>query len=338
MENSKNDRKITIADIARDLNVSKTTVSRAISGKGRIGASTRELINRYIEEHNYKPNVIAKGLATSKTFNIGLVLPGDYNLMDLPFFQKCMSGVCEFAATMDYDVLISMVSTSDISQLKRMIDNHKVDGVILTRTLIQDGPANYLKSNDIPFVTIGSSSDEDIIQIDNDHFSACKELTSILLTMKVGKIGIIGGDRSYMVTRRRLDGFMEAYNVWDMQVDEEQICLDCDNALAIEKAVDKLLSQDTECILCMDDSICTTVLGKLRKLGVSVPGDVRIASFYNSSMLENNNPAITSLQFDAKKIGEASCRVLLNMIENKDVESRTLLGYEVSLKESTKTS
>ena len=78
---------ITISDVAEALGVSKTTVSRAISGKGRIGAATRNRVLEYIQEHDYKPNVIARGLAQSKTFNICVVMPGDYALVELPFFQ-----------------------------------------------------------------------------------------------------------------------------------------------------------------------------------------------------------------------------------------------------------
>ena len=69
---------ITISDVAEALGVSKTTVSRAISGKGRIGEATRQKVLAYIEEHDYKPNVIARGLAQSKTFNLCVVMPEDY--------------------------------------------------------------------------------------------------------------------------------------------------------------------------------------------------------------------------------------------------------------------
>lgn len=79
---------ITISDVAEALGVSKTTVSRAISGKGRIGEATRQKVLAYIEEHDYKPNVIARGLAQSKTFNLCVVMPEDYALVDLPFFQE----------------------------------------------------------------------------------------------------------------------------------------------------------------------------------------------------------------------------------------------------------
>ena len=104
------ERNLTIGDIAQELGVSKTTVSRAISGKGRIGEQTRKRVLEYIEERHYSPNVVAKGLAQNKTFNLGMVLPGDYNIVELPFFQKCMLGISRVASARGYDVLISMVT------------------------------------------------------------------------------------------------------------------------------------------------------------------------------------------------------------------------------------
>ena len=90
-------KNITIADVAEALGVSKTTVSRAISGKGRIGQETRDRVLKYIEEHDYKPNVIAKGLAQSKTYNLCVVMPGEYDVVDLTFFQECLFGIQEIA-------------------------------------------------------------------------------------------------------------------------------------------------------------------------------------------------------------------------------------------------
>ena len=182
------EKNLTINDIAEELGVSKTTVSRAISGKGRIGAETRKKVLAYIEEHNYRPNVIAKGLAQNKTYNLGLALPGDYNIVELPFFQNCMIGICKMASDADYDVLISMVTAQDISQLERAVTNHKIDGVILTRTLTEDAPMRFLKENGVPFVAIGSTNDDTVIQIDNDHRSACRELTCKLLEEGIKKI------------------------------------------------------------------------------------------------------------------------------------------------------
>ena len=86
----------------------------------------------------------------------------------------------------------------------------------------------------------------------------------------------------------------------------------------------------------MDDAICSHVLRKLRQDHVKIPDDVKIASFYNSSVLENNIPSITSLSFDARELGMTACKNLLSQIDGVEVPRRTLLSYEVVLKESTK--
>lgn len=328
-------KKMTIDDIARELQVSKTTVSRAISGKGRISKSTRERVIRYIQEMNYKPNAIAKGLAQQKTYNIGFVMPNDYSLVDLPFFQKCMLGVSEIASSFDYDVLISTVSEGDISQLERMVDNHKVDGVILSRTLVKDAPAEFLKDKGIPFVTIGTSLNKDIIQVDNDHRSACRELTSILLMRGIRKMALVGGNKAHVVTQKRLQGYMDAFLEQSLSPDNRLIYMDVESSIMIDKVVEEMVERHVECVICMDDSLCGHVLNKLRKDKLRVPADIKVASFYNSTLLENNIPSITSLQFDIRELGMVTCKTLLDVIDGKEVQVRTLLGYEVSMKEST---
>ncbi len=334
--NGRDIKKITIGDVAEALGVSKTTVSRAISGKGRIGNGTKERVLRYIEEHDYKPNVIAKGLAQSKTYNIGLVMPGNHNFVDSSFFQKCMLGISGVAAAADYDMVVSMIQDDDLSQLKRLVRNNKVDGVILSRTLVDDGPAEYLKKNRMPFVAIGTSPDPGIIQIDHDHREACRELTSILLMKGMRRMALLGGSRDIVITNMRYQGFMDAFESQKLRPDPGLIFMDADRGAVIEEIVEELVYRKAECVVCMDDSICYQVLNVLKKNRIDVPGDVRVASFYNSPLLENNIPAVTSLQFDATKLGMAACRTLLDYLAGKEVPGRTLLSYEVVFKESTK--
>lgn len=333
MDEKKN---ITIADVAEALGVSKTTVSRAISGKGRIGKETRERVQAYIEKHDYKPNVIAKGLAQSKTYNICVVMPGDYEVVDLAFFQECLFGIQEIAGIMEYDILLSICKTNDISSLERIIANHKVDGVILMRTFVIDMQIEFLLQKKVPFVTVGSTNYKDVIQIDHNHKSACKELTSIILMKQLKKIALVGGDEDYVVTQSRLRGFKEAYQKMGELIDESLLFLNMENKVMVDKTVKDILERNVDCILCMDDAVCSRVLKTLREEHVKVPQGVRVASFYNSTILENNVPSITSLSFDAKELGMVACKTLLDLIEGIPVKERTLLPYEVVLKESTK--
>ena len=330
------EKKLTITDVAEALGVSKTTVSRAISGKGRIGRETKERVLDFIQEHNYKPNVLAKGLAQLKTYNIGILLPEDYTVVDLPFFQTCLMGVQETAVSMDYDVLLTIGKENDCTQLVRMVENHKVDGVILMRTFTKDARIEYLKSQEIPFVTVGSTYYKGVVQVDNDHQSACRELISILLLKGMRRIGLIGGIESHVVTQSRLQGYMDACKMAGMPIDQNIIHVNVEKDMMIELGVEKLLDCGVDCIACLDDSVCIHVLHKLQKEKIRVPEEMRIASFYYSSILENNVPSITSLHFDSKELGNVACKTLLELIEGNQTQMRTLLGYEVVLKESTK--
>ncbi len=326
---------ITIGDVAEALGVSKTTVSRAISGKGRIGAETTKRVLDYIKENHYRPNVVAKGLAKSKTYNIGWAMPGDSNVSDLPFFQRCMMGISEVAASGDYDILISMVFDRDISQLKSIVKNRKVDGIILGRTLVEDEGIKFLKKSDMPFVVIGSSVDDGVIQIDNDHVKACKELTAIVIMKGVRRLALIGGSTNHVVNLTRREGFEMGLMEQGIPVNQELIYMDCETDSAVERAVDNCLRNRAECIITTDDRICHSVLEKLGRDGVRIPDQLKVASFYSSIMLENNQPAITSLHYDPKELGIVACKTLFDYLAGKEVQKKVLLGYEVVLKGST---
>lgn len=335
-ESQEENKTLTIADIADALGVSKTTVSRAISGKGRIGSETRERVLKYIDAHNYTLNVIAKSLAQNKTYNLAVVMPGDYELIDLPFFQNCIMGIQEIASSFDYDMLLTVCNNADVTKLERIVRNRKVDGVILLRSFMDDVQVEYLQEKNVPFVITGSSNYKGVVQVDNDHRAACRELTSILLMKRMKKIALIGGNEEHVVTQSRLMGFKDAFADSGTAVDESLIYMNLDNPVLLDGKLDDIIKREVDCIVCMDDAICMEVLYKLRREGISVPDQIRVASFYNSSMLETHDPSITSLDFDAKELGMLVCRTLLDMIEGQKVQKKTLLGYEVRLRESTK--
>lgn len=339
METFRNDRlenrKITISDVAEALNVSKTTVSRAISGKGRISEDTRQKVLTYIEENDYKPNVIAKGLAQKKTFNIALVIPEDCNLVDMPFFQNSMQGICEEASENDYDVMLVTTAGKTMVNLERMIANNKVDGVILSRSMIRDQNVEFLKAQRIPFVLMGTSKDEKILQVDNNHKAGCSDLIGRMIQSGVNRIGLIGGSKNYVVNRIRRQGYREAFKNARLEIDETLIFEDCDKSDKIELAVERLVEARAECIVCMDDAICSAVLQILARKNISVPENMQVASFYDSTLLRNRKPAITSLVFDDKALGVLTCRVLLRYMRGEEVRGKTLLGYELISREST---
>jgi DNA-binding LacI/PurR family transcriptional regulator len=330
------DSKITIDDVAKALGISKTTVSRAISGKGRVGDSTKSKVMEYIEKHNYRPNVMARALAKQRTYNIGVVWPADYNAVDLPFFQRCMIGMSVAASGYGYDIVVSLISGDDLSGLKRIVENQKVDGIILTRTLVDDKPALYLKECGIPFVAIGKSYDPDITYVDNANFDACKELTAVLLAKGLKKLALIGGSTEHIITRTRHEGFVAAFTEAGLSVDSSLIYLDVDKTAKISSILKELIKKRIDGIICMDDSLAGEVINRCKDENIEVPDDIKVASFYNSSILENADLSVTSLNFDDRNLGAAAAKALLDMLDGQEVSNQVLNNYEVVLKESTK--
>ena len=350
------DQLTTIADIANALGVSKSTVSRAISGKGRVGEKTRQEILAFCEEHNYRPNAAAKSLASNRTFNIALVMPEDFSSSDRAFFQEVMVGASEYAMKYDYDILISINTEVDASPLKRMILNQKVDGVLISRSIKKSAAVSLLRKSNLPFVVIGSSSDAKTVCVDNNNEAAVKDLVNLLIKKKNKKIALLGGNENFYVTGARLAGYKEALSENNVEFDDELVFMNCTNGESIIRAIKRAIELEAECILCMDDYICSIAHAELRRIGKKVPDDVKIATCYDSPATVNSMPPITGIKFNTRKLGEKAAEKILDLLgidigndpnyyngkeignvsETEEIKERdSTIGYEIVERAST---
>lgn len=336
-EGGKNEKKMTINDVAEQLGVSISTVSRAISGKGRIGDVTRKKVLDYIEENGYQPGGSAKTLAQTRSGNIAIVVPDGRAMAELPFLGMCMYGANETAQARGYDMFMVTVDEQDVGRLKHLLDSRKVDGVILGNTRRDDMYARLLQSYNCPFVTIGSLNDDTAVQVDHDNMGACRDLTALLLSRGMRRIAYMGqaGSRLY-VNEERYRGYVQAYRDAGLEVDPAIIYLDNMSEVIVSNNTDELVQRRVDCILCQDDNICCGVLQELYNQKIRIPNEIRVAACYNSRILEHYPVKVTSLKFDNAEIGRTACDILLDMLEGKSVPQKTLLDYEVLLKESTK--
>lgn len=336
MNDSTKSKKTLLDDIATELGLSKSTISRAISGKGRISAQTREKVMKCIKEKNYRPNSIAKSLSESRTYNIGVVIPMDSDDTDAPFFQTCLMGISRECAVHDYDAVIISTDKSDLSQLTRVVQNRKVDGVIITRPVSDDKMEKLLKEYGVPYVVIGKSVAPDAITVDSSHFDGCRELTSYLLMSNPPEsIGLLMNSMSFTVNKTRYKGFESAYEAIGAVPSENMVYTGIESAMQFSKAVAALLREEPKCIICGDDIICMKLLAELNNLGKNVPQDIRVASFYDSAYLDNYSPPITSLIFNASELGSAAAAVLLEAIKGNAISETTNLSFEMLIRKST---
>ncbi|MDE7221493.1 MAG: LacI family transcriptional regulator [Oscillospiraceae bacterium] len=331
----KQEKKIyTIDDIARELGISKTTVSRAISGKGRLSAETRAKVLDFIEKHNYRPNAVAKSLAQSRTNNIGLILPGEKALIDYSFFQECTQGICQIASENDYDVLFIMDDDHSSAQVQRILDNRKVDGIIASRSEVNSPIISLLKDQHLPFAIIGPPMDKDVLCVDNNNREACRDLVSLLISRGIRRMALFGGNENHYVTHSRLQGFQDACR--QANLPEQLTVLNLATGNRVAAAVEQAVTQETECIICMDNFICNLTLLQLRAKGISVPQDLKLACMYDSILLAHTAPPVTSLRFDSVEVGRAVCHELLQLLNGREANSYILPGYQLLLRDSTK--
>lgn len=323
----------TIDRIARELGVSKATVSRALSGKGKLSEQTRQRVLDFAREHHYSPNAVAQSLARSRTCNLGIMLPGNGAIQDGAFFSACLQGICKTAAASGYDVIVTMDDESPLEHLLRLIDNRKVDGVIAMRSLTSSPVAELLRQKQVPYVLIGPLEDPASICVDNDNAGACRELVTRLIDRGIRKMALLGGDEGYCVTHSRSRGFLAACEAAGLT--ECPIYPGLSDSSRIAAAIDDILRQNITCVLCMDDAICQMALTVLRQRNIRIPDDLRIASFYDSVLLENHIPPVTAIRFDAAELGQMACRELLLELESGTGSSRVMTGHRIELRPST---
>lgn len=324
----------TLNDIAKALGVNKATVSKAISGKGTLSAQTRERILKFISDCGYRPNAVAQSLARSRTNNIGVIMPGETNVFDMAFFRDCLEGACQAASAAGYDVIVTM--SAGMEQLRRLVENRKIDGMLVLRSLIHSDVVDYLKENQVPFALVGGSSDPEILSVDNSNLAACREMTARLIAAGNRRMALLGGDENHFVNGTRLSGFLQGCAQAGLPEDGQQICLNLETEGEVAAAVERALDAQIPCIVCMDDAICSMALECLRSRGCRIPGQMQLVSFYDSVLMERSVPAVTGIRFDAVSLGRTACGKLIRVLAGRPETNEILPDFSICMRASTK--
>ena len=297
---------MTIEEIANELGVSKSTVSRALSGKGRIGKATIERIQAYVAAHDNLPNQYGEKKAKeerkmAKTGNIGVVIPADAYTTSIPFFQECLLGISEAAASENYNVIITTGTATDYSGAKQLVEDNKVDGMILMRSYDEDLTLEYLTKQGIPVGLTGSCADENVIQVDSDNNEAARRMTSMLIDCGYKKFALILGESTYRVNHERIDGFYQAIDRYGL-AREQQLCIRNFKWMGLL------------------DTIIHDVMS--------------IAALYNGATLDCFTPAVTAVNILARQQGITIGKQMIHCLKGEIYNKKTMLDYEILLRKS----
>lgn len=327
--------RVNISKIARELNVSASTVSRAISGNGRVSEQTKQKVAEYLKEKQLVPNIREKRYTDIVTNIIAVTIPAEKETAFLPYFQKILLSSYDFFSIRGYQIVPIKTSAADIGNLVSAVEDHVMDGVILSRRVDNIAEIDYLREQGVPFVVIGGIDDPDILQIEGDDEKAAFDLTNALLHLRYYKIAIMCGTERDPINQKRYNGIMAAHIENYMMLNREFIFYDTDRANIAEFAVEKSLAAKVDCILCMDDNICLNILRILQKKQIRIPEQIRVASLYNDKLLSSWCPSITCVNYDAEALGKEASRILYTYLTEQVKTAKIVLGYEIQMKEST---
>jgi DNA-binding LacI/PurR family transcriptional regulator len=296
----------TITDIAEALGLSVSTVSRALSGKGRISEETSNRVKAYMEGHDYKPNMLAKGLANGRSYSICAVLPSDAVTGQIPFFYECLMGICSAGMKSNYTTMIVTDREDRTGRLKSVVSMGKADGYILLRAADNDPALKLLMDKKCRTVVVGNPGVDNVEFVDEDHKGVCESFTSEVLRRGIKAPAAIIGAQKYNVNRSRKQGFEAAVMKKGIKSNVFTVSGNAD----IEEAVQTLIGSGADCIFCGDDTICLKVLelfgSRKRPL---------LTSFYYSEALAVSG--IEAPRFNARELGRRAADILIENIENR---------------------
>jgi DNA-binding LacI/PurR family transcriptional regulator len=250
-----------------------------------------------------------------------------------------MNAICEEAFAWDYNIVVCLSTEEFPESLKRTLDNRKVDGVILSRTVENDGIVDMLRKRDIPFSTIGSLPPDAqgwaTVEADHDHIGGCFAFTLSFLQGNQEKVALLGNDMRYIVNQSRYAGFLKAVTTLNYPADNIYMRTGLGKASDCAAAVRELLDLGVTLFLCMDDDICMHSLAALMHIGKKIPEDVQLASLFDSEKLDSSPIGISALRFDASELGKTACRELLRCLKDEAYDATPMLGYRIISREST---
>ncbi|MBN2861652.1 MAG: LacI family DNA-binding transcriptional regulator [Bacteroidales bacterium] len=336
----KGEKEVTIYDVARTLNVSPSTVSRALKNNPNIREETKKRIVMVAGEMGYRHNKFASNLRQKRTNTIGVVVPR----LNSNFMASAISGTEKITSENGYGLIITQ---SQESWKKEMICistlfNSRVDGLLVS--LANDtenlNHFNILFKKDIPVIFFDRVPDcEDCMGVVIDNFKAAYEMTLHLIQQGCKKIMHLGGNMLRNVYAERLRGYKQALDENGIEYRHDLVRIgDMSTKAGIDLARNIIrMKHRPDAIFTSNDTSAVAAIVELKKAGIDIPGDIAVAGFNNEPVCQFVSPNLTTVDYPAKKMGEIAVNLLLERLNNPaNTTSRTIvLKHELVIREST---
>jgi DNA-binding LacI/PurR family transcriptional regulator len=334
-----NKGQVTIKDIAKELGISPSTVSKALKGHRDISASTKKAVKGLVEKWNYKPDPIALSLQGGHGKTIGVIVPEIVHY----FFSTVIGGIDDLAYDYGYHVMFCQSSESyerEVKSVNTMLSN-RVDGILVSVSKTTHDFDHFRKiiENGIPLVFFDRICDEiDTDKVVVDDEVGAYEAVKHLLNIGCRNIIHLSGPPNLLIGKNRKEGYLRALRESNIPLNENNI-IKCDTAEDASIIVPQLLSRQEkpDGIFAVNDLTAASAMKNVLALGYHVPEDIAIVGFTSGMISDITNPTLSSVEQHGYLIGREAVKMLIDRIEKKNnLSSQTkIIKTELVIKEST---
>ncbi|MGV8096171.1 MAG: LacI family DNA-binding transcriptional regulator [Mangrovibacterium sp.] len=313
-------RHIRIKDIAGMLNISVSTVSRALRDAYDVNPETRKKVLEVVEQLNYKPNLNAAALASGSTRNIGVIIPFITNY----YFSTVISGIQEVAYNNGFNIVLLITNDSAERELNmiRSLSITSLDGLLISISSdsVRSNHFRELADEGIPIVFFDRvPKDIEATKVLQDDFDGAFKATEHLITNGYTRIAHIAGPEHLSFTQNRLQGYLEALKKYTVPVREEWIIYSGFSMQSGKEDTDRLLEceQIPDAVFAVNDRKAVGAIIALKEKKIRVGKDIGVVGFTNDPISTIIEPSLTTIEEPAFDIGKKSCELLIKHITNK---------------------
>jgi LacI family transcriptional regulator len=336
--------KATLKQIAKELNVSVSTVSKALNDSAEISGPTKIKIQEFAKLKNYKPNITALNLKNRSTKTIGVIVPTILN----PFFVRVISGIEKTADEKGYNIIISNSNETIEKEIHALeiLNNGTVDGFILSVSeesqkkgifghfveTIKDGT---------PIVMFDRIVDEvDCDKVIVDDLESSSNAVSYLIQQKCKKITFLSAIKNLSVSKLRFNGYVKSLKEHHLDLDTNLIIVEEDSS-AFDKKLKKLFQEQVfDAIFAVDNHASAMAAKFAIENGISIPNQLLLIGFADGVWARRLTPSLTTISQNGHLIGEAAVKLLIERFEDNENEVRTksktvIINTQLKHREST---
>ncbi|EZP60467.1 MULTISPECIES: catabolite control protein A [Exiguobacterium] len=331
---------ITIYDVAREAAVSMATVSRVVNGNPNVKPSTRKKVQDAIEQLGYRPNAVARGLASKKTTTVGVIVPDISNI----FFADLARGIEDVATMYKYNIILCNSDQNrekEIHLLNTLLGK-QVDGIIFMGGRLHEDLVREFKTSPVPIVLAATlNQDYDLPAVNIDYESAAHDAVKSLIDRGHERIGFITGPLEQQINgEKKFAGYRRALEEANLPFSEQNVVLGNYTYDSGMKAMNQLLELGEDCpraIFAGTDEMALGVIHALQDAGHRVPEDFEVIGHDNTRLATMIRPKLTTVVQPMYDIGAVSMRLLTKILNKEEIETNDVtLPHRIEQRDSTR--